>query len=64
LKTGTSRKKYLQVAKNRFSGDLGILPLDFDKGSKSFVLKPRAHPGKKVENVEEHDPEKELQSST
>lgn len=32
-------KKFLQVAKNRFSGDLGIMPLEFDKESLSFRSK-------------------------
>lgn len=30
-------KKYLQVAKNRYSGDLGIMPLDFNKVALSFA---------------------------
>jgi twinkle protein len=25
-----------QVAKNRYSGDLGVMPLEFDKGSLSY----------------------------
>ncbi|CAG0913518.1 unnamed protein product [Notodromas monacha] len=37
LKAGMVRKKYLQVAKNRFSGDTGILPLEFNKASRSFA---------------------------
>lgn len=32
-------KKYLQVAKNRYSGDLGIMPLDFNKITLSFAQK-------------------------
>ncbi|CAG9862156.1 unnamed protein product [Phyllotreta striolata] len=32
-------KKYLQVVKNRYSGDLGIIPLNFDKSSLSFQQK-------------------------
>ncbi|KAL1117057.1 hypothetical protein AAG570_004385 [Ranatra chinensis] len=32
-------RKFLQIAKNRFSGDLGIMPLDFDKASLSFSKK-------------------------
>ncbi|KAF7265342.1 hypothetical protein GWI33_021233 [Rhynchophorus ferrugineus] len=32
-------KKYLQVTKNRYSGDLGILPLEFNKISLSFAQK-------------------------
>ncbi|KRT85241.1 hypothetical protein AMK59_2460, partial [Oryctes borbonicus] len=34
-------KKYLQVAKNRYSGDLGIMPLDFDKSALSYAQKKR-----------------------
>lgn len=34
-------KKFLQVAKNRYSGDLGIMPLDFDKESLSYAQRPR-----------------------
>ena len=33
------RKKFLQVAKNRFSGDLGIMPLNFVKSVMSFSKK-------------------------
>lgn len=32
-------KKYLQVTKNRFDGDIGIMPLDFDKETLSFAMK-------------------------
>nr|BAN20714.1 pom1 [Riptortus pedestris] len=34
-------RKYLQVAKNRFSGDLGIMPLEFDKEALSFRTKQK-----------------------
>lgn len=37
--TSVRGKKYLQVAKNRYSGDLGIMPLDFDKLSLSYAQK-------------------------
>ncbi|XP_058833072.1 mitochondrial DNA helicase [Topomyia yanbarensis] len=37
--TSVRGKKYLQVAKNRYSGDLGIMPLDFDKASLSYAQK-------------------------
>ncbi|XP_055624611.1 mitochondrial DNA helicase [Toxorhynchites rutilus septentrionalis] len=37
--TSVRGKKYLQVAKNRYSGDLGIMPLDFDKMSLSYAQK-------------------------
>ncbi|XP_014241293.1 twinkle protein, mitochondrial [Cimex lectularius] len=32
-------KKFLQISKNRFSGDLGMMPLDFSKESLSFMTK-------------------------
>lgn len=39
--TGPFRtKKYIQITKNRFDGDLGIVPLTFDKQSLSFGAKP------------------------
>lgn len=34
-------KKYLQVAKNRYSGDLGIVPLEFDKDALSYQAKKK-----------------------
>ncbi|CAH2068905.1 unnamed protein product, partial [Iphiclides podalirius] len=37
--TAVRGKKYLQVAKNRYSGDLGIVPLDFEKDSLSYQSK-------------------------
>ncbi|BET00002.1 chromosome 10 open reading frame 2 [Nesidiocoris tenuis] len=37
--SGLKIRKYLQVAKNRFSGDLGVIPLEFDKDSLSFGAK-------------------------
>lgn len=37
--TAIRGKKYLQVAKNRYSGDLGIMPLDFDKEGLSYGTK-------------------------
>lgn len=45
--TSVRGKKYLQVAKNRYSGDLGIMPLDFDKLSLSYAQKR-----KKTESVD------------
>lgn len=40
--TAVRGKKYLQVAKNRYSGDLGIVPLDFDKDSLSYQAKKKS----------------------
>lgn len=40
--TAVRGKKYLQVAKNRYSGDLGIVPLDFDKDALSYQSKKKA----------------------
>lgn len=37
--TSLRGRKYLQVAKNRYSGDLGVMPLDFDKSSLSYMQK-------------------------
>lgn len=34
--TAVRGKKYLQVAKNRYSGDLGIMPMEFDKDALSY----------------------------
>lgn len=34
-------KKYLQIAKNRYSGDLGIMPMEFDKISLSYASKKK-----------------------
>ncbi|KAK9876163.1 hypothetical protein WA026_011279 [Henosepilachna vigintioctopunctata] len=45
--TGPRGKKYLQIAKNRYSGDLGVMPLDFDKNSLSYAPKKK----KKVEGT-------------
>lgn len=45
--TSIRGKKYLQIAKNRYSGDLGIMPLDFDKLSLSYAQKR-----KKVESLD------------
>ncbi|KAG5671648.1 hypothetical protein PVAND_001839 [Polypedilum vanderplanki] len=46
--TSVRGKKYLQIAKNRYSGDLGIMPLEFDKESLSYAHKTK----KKVENTD------------
>lgn len=37
--TSVRGKKYLQVAKNRYSGDLGVMMMDFDKDSLSYAPK-------------------------
>lgn len=39
--TAIRGKKYLQVAKNRYSGDLGIMPLEFDKAGLSYAVKKK-----------------------
>ncbi|XP_059615649.1 mitochondrial DNA helicase [Phlebotomus argentipes] len=39
--TSIRGKKYLQVAKNRFSGDLGVMPLEFDKEALSYAQKKK-----------------------
>ncbi|XP_063633510.1 mitochondrial DNA helicase [Cydia splendana] len=40
--TAVRGKKYLQVAKNRYSGDLGIVPLEFDKEALSYQVKKKS----------------------
>lgn len=40
--TAVRGKKYLQVAKNRYSGELGIVPLDFDKDALSYQAKKKS----------------------
>lgn len=32
-------KKYLQIAKNRYTGDLGIMMLEFDRDALSYAQK-------------------------
>ncbi|XP_051883651.1 twinkle protein, mitochondrial isoform X1 [Pristis pectinata] len=45
-------KRYVQVAKNRFDGDLGVFPLEFKKASLTFsAVKSKA----KLRKVEEED---------
>lgn len=39
--TAIRGKKYLQIAKNRYSGDLGIMTLDFDKAGLSYAAKKK-----------------------
>lgn len=39
--TALRGKKYLQIAKNRYSGDLGIMPMDFDKLALSYAPKKK-----------------------
>ncbi|XP_071092868.1 twinkle mtDNA helicase-like [Haliotis cracherodii] len=54
-------RKYVQVTKNRFDGELGIMLLKFDKESLSFAVrdKPKKPDGKKLEEVEEEKVETE-----
>lgn len=50
-------KKFLQIAKNRYSGDLGIMPLDFDKTSLSYAPKKKPVNNKEAGSVSErHEP--------
>ncbi|XP_041974571.1 twinkle protein, mitochondrial [Aricia agestis] len=53
--TAVRGKKYLQVAKNRYSGDLGIVPLDFDKDALSYQSKKKSK--------KQDEPEKALDES-
>ncbi|XP_051837195.1 twinkle mtDNA helicase [Antechinus flavipes] len=52
-------KRYLQVSKNRFDGDVGIFPLEFNKSSLTFspAAKGKARL-KKVKDDDELDPKK------
>lgn len=34
-------KKYLQVVKNRYSGDLGVMPMEFDRAALSYAYKKK-----------------------
>lgn len=34
-------KRYLQVSKNRFDGDVGVFPLEFNKNSLTFSIPPK-----------------------
>ncbi|XP_011877477.1 PREDICTED: twinkle protein, mitochondrial [Vollenhovia emeryi] len=57
--TNIKGKKYLQVAKNRYSGDLGIMVLEFDKTKLSYAQKKKAKPeeaNKPSEAKEAHVP--------
>ena len=40
-----------QVAKNRYSGDLGLMPLDFDKETLSFAQKKPRKEKEKESNL-------------
>ncbi|XP_059517106.1 twinkle mtDNA helicase isoform X2 [Myotis daubentonii] len=35
-------KRYLQVSKNRFDGDVGVFPLEFNKSSLTFSIPPKS----------------------
>ncbi|CRK91438.1 CLUMA_CG005110, isoform A, partial [Clunio marinus] len=56
--TSVRGKKYLQIAKNRYSGDLGIMPLEFDKQSLSYAQKIK----KKLESSDQQT-KSEMESS-
>ncbi|XP_057372006.1 twinkle mtDNA helicase-like [Daphnia carinata] len=44
----TCRRKYLEVAKNRYTGDLGVMPLEFHKESLSFAPRNKRSASTKV----------------
>ncbi|XP_046824323.1 mitochondrial DNA helicase isoform X1 [Vespa crabro] len=58
--TSIKGKKYLQVAKNRYSGDLGIMILDFDKTSLSYGTKKKSKSETKSTTKSDSDKELEL----
>ncbi len=51
--TAIRGKKYLQVAKNRYSGDLGIMTLDFDKLGLSYASKKKKVDDKATDSAAE-----------
>uniref|UniRef100_F7CUW8 Twinkle mtDNA helicase n=1 Tax=Monodelphis domestica TaxID=13616 RepID=F7CUW8_MONDO len=58
LATGPG-KRYLQVAKNRFDGDVGVFPLEFNKSSLTFSPPAKGKSRlKKVKDENELDPKK------
>ncbi|XP_017075653.2 twinkle protein, mitochondrial [Drosophila eugracilis] len=48
--TSVRGKKYLQIAKNRYSGDLGIMPLEFDKDGLSYSSQIQSGKRKREKN--------------
>lgn len=34
-------KKYLQIVKNRYSGDLGVMPMEFERSALSYAIKKK-----------------------
>ncbi|KAK0180698.1 hypothetical protein PV327_003055 [Microctonus hyperodae] len=50
--TSIRGKKYLQIAKNRYSGDLGVMNLEFDKLSLSYQQKKKQKPTEASETPE------------
>lgn len=46
---------FLQVAKNRYSGNLGIMLMEFDKDSLSYGLRKRAKNAKASEERNDDD---------
>lgn len=59
--TSLRGKKYLQIAKNRYSGDLGIMLLEFDKSSLSYSSKRKSKTtnDQKDTNKEDQEPTSE-----
>ncbi|KAK3782956.1 hypothetical protein RRG08_065866 [Elysia crispata] len=58
--TSVRGRKYIQVTKNRFDGELGLMLLKFDKESLSFSAKEKEKPSSKkifVDEVERKDNE-------
>ena len=45
-------KKFIQVTKNRFSGDLGMFPLEFDRESLSYAPKKKNIVARSVQSKE------------
>ncbi|CAG5135355.1 unnamed protein product [Candidula unifasciata] len=55
--TSVRGRKYLQVTKNRFDGELGLMLLKFDKESLGFASKDKERTSRKTDNEDAQNPE-------
>ncbi|XP_012943645.2 twinkle protein, mitochondrial [Aplysia californica] len=61
--TSVRGRKYLQITKNRFDGELGLMLLKFDKESLSFASKEKEKaPAKKAAREEDEEADKDVGS--
>lgn len=56
--TSVRGKKYLQIAKNRYSGDLGVMMMEFDKASLSYQQKKKSKSDESETKERRNKPEK------